>query len=1486
MSNVELSVFQLEANRNYETEIYGVPKGSTIRFTLGPSLYGHDVSLFINNPPKDDVPFVRTSYRRLDWDFHSAKYADEGNAFVDCKFSSSGTFRFYISLDDSKEESSSGYILVNPRLTLQGNPLPLDGIQCQTVLSKCLGPFEDWEKRIAVSAAAGYNMVHFTPLQALGGSNSAYSLRDHMALNEAFRSHDLTPTFEDVKRFTRLMETDFKLLSLTDIVLNHTSNETPWLREHPECSFNALNSPHLRPAMLLDQEIYLLSMRAMRGETQSVGIPTHITQEWHVQAVENQLRHVIVPGLRLHEFYIADIDGLVKKFEECPQAAATSNSHTVSMFQTYTRFGAKCDITEARRTFRNSADFRSFLEMFNSKELRRSQDHLNNAVENVVKGLRYSKVEPWGPKEHEITKNSPLIVRYFLPNNDSLSDEISAAEMEACFQNEKGAYIMAHNGWVMGDNPLRNFALEGSMVYLRRELIAWGDCCKLRYGESPADCPFLWDYMKNYVQSSAEIFHGLRLDNCHSTPIHVAEYLLDAARSVRNDLYVIAELFTSSEAVDHIFVNRLGINSLIREALQASDSDDLGRLVHRYGGIPVGSFFHPQGFAPLMPSVAHAILLDMTHDNPSPYEIRSIYDFLPSAALVSMAACATGSSRGYDELVPHHIHVVHEDRPFQSLDEAKDRGIMEAKKILNDLHHQLGLEGFTEVYVDRLDADTVSVTRRCSLTDESVILVARTSFRNPRDPKEIAHLKPLQVAGQIRSVIIDARLVKKWSINNGFARNSTVINGIEEFECAVKSNIPLSECSTVRVEEFDEGDRCEIHFVDLTPGSVVAFRVGVGRSARSFMENARTLLKPFGYFGGVPQVPQSIRACIDRLDLDDLNRILFRSDQEEKSDGLGFGAYNLNNVGPMNYCGLQGVMTHLMHIRPRNDLGHPLCSNIREGDWLIDYMVNRLRPHKSCNEFASLLEEMLRPVKNIPHYLKPCYFDAVVTALYNQLLEAIWRKMSSFVSRGSNFVRQISLASVILTGFVCDSPLPPLSSELDPPAPLKLDIHSSDISEECPTLAAGLPHFSTGYMRNWGRDTFISLRGLLLLTGRFSEARSIILGFAGTLRHGLIPNLLDRGTNSRYNCRDAVWFWLECIKQYAQIVPQGELILRDPVSRLYPQDDSEALPVDSVVMPLYDVIQEALQKHWSGTSFRERNAGTRIDSQMKDPGFNVSFGVDHTTGFVFGGNEFNCGTWMDKMGSVPGKNQGIPASPRDGSAVELVGLCKSVISWLHEKHAEGIYPYASVELEGSETTFAEWSTRIQTHFESCFFVPEEGAGAFDQRPDLINRRGIYKDTFGSRQPWADYQFRPNFTIAMVVAPELFDVQHARGALSLADRVLRGPLGMRTLDPRDMTYNGNYNNSDSDAGFNYHRGPEWLWPTGYFLRAKLSFATDPQAARSEIRRCLQPHLGALENSPWRGLPELTNQDGAECHHSCPIQAWSHSCLLEVMHQLHD
>ncbi|KHJ84933.1 hypothetical protein OESDEN_15347 [Oesophagostomum dentatum] len=101
--------------------------------------------------------------------------------------------------------------------------------------------------------------------------------------------------------------------------------------------------------------------------------------------------------------------------------------------------------------------------------------------------------------------------------------------------------------------------------------------------------------------------------------------------------------------------------------------------------------------APAM--VAHGLFFDQSHDNPTPIKKRSVYDMLPTAAMVSMASCAVGSTRGYDELVRHAIHVVHEKRPYAEwgTETKYHTGLVEARRILNDLHLVLAKAHYTEV---------------------------------------------------------------------------------------------------------------------------------------------------------------------------------------------------------------------------------------------------------------------------------------------------------------------------------------------------------------------------------------------------------------------------------------------------------------------------------------------------------------------------------------------------------------------------------------------------------------------------------------------------------------------------------------------------------------------------------------------------------------------------------------------------------------------
>jgi predicted glycogen debranching enzyme len=71
------------------------------------------------------------------------------------------------------------------------------------------------------------------------------------------------------------------------------------------------------------------------------------------------------------------------------------------------------------------------------------------------------------------------------------------------------------------------------------------------------------------------------------------------------------------------------------------------------------------------------------------------------------------------------------------------------------------------------------------------------------------------------------------------------------------------------------------------------------------------------------------------------------------------------------------------------------------------------------------------------------------------------------------------------------------------------------------TVMAGYPWFGC-----WGRDTFISLRGLCLATGRRDVAKSILHAWARAIDRGMLPNRFgDRDGAAEYNSVDsALWF--------------------------------------------------------------------------------------------------------------------------------------------------------------------------------------------------------------------------------------------------------------------------------------------------------------------------------------------------------------------------
>jgi len=98
-------------------------------------------------------------------------------------------------------------------------------------------------------------------------------------------------------------------------------------------------------------------------------------------------------------------------------------------------------------------------------------------------------------------------------------------------------------------------------------------------------------------------------------------------------------------------------------------------------------------------SLPHALFYDLTHDNESPLDKRSAEDSLSTGALVAFSCSAIGSVKGFDDLHPKLLNLVHEQRIYDVTELGGQSGIAKVKRVLNSLHREMMVEGFEEGHV-------------------------------------------------------------------------------------------------------------------------------------------------------------------------------------------------------------------------------------------------------------------------------------------------------------------------------------------------------------------------------------------------------------------------------------------------------------------------------------------------------------------------------------------------------------------------------------------------------------------------------------------------------------------------------------------------------------------------------------------------------------------------------------------------------------------
>ena len=94
-----------------------------------------------------------------------------------------------------------------------------------------------------------------------------------------------------------------QLMSLSDLVYNHTDKDSPWVWQHPECTFNMVNSPHLRPAYIMDRIFEHFSLEVGRGEWESHGIPKCVHTEDHLNVSR---RTTSLVGMKINDVFLLE----------------------------------------------------------------------------------------------------------------------------------------------------------------------------------------------------------------------------------------------------------------------------------------------------------------------------------------------------------------------------------------------------------------------------------------------------------------------------------------------------------------------------------------------------------------------------------------------------------------------------------------------------------------------------------------------------------------------------------------------------------------------------------------------------------------------------------------------------------------------------------------------------------------------------------------------------------------------------------------------------------------------------------------------------------------------------------------------------------------------------------------------------------------------------------------------------------------------------
>jgi predicted glycogen debranching enzyme len=213
---------------------------------------------------------------------------------------------------------------------------------------------------------------------------------------------------------------------------------------------------------------------------------------------------------------------------------------------------------------------------------------------------------------------------------------------------------------------------------------------------------------------------------------------------------------------------------------------------------------------------------------------------------------------------------------------------------------------------------------------------------------------------------------------------------------------------------------------------------------------------------------------------------------------------------------------------------------------------------------------------------------------------------------------------------------------------------------ELRTVFAGYHWFA-----DWGRDTMISLEGLMLCTRRFREARATLQTFAGYVADGLLPNLFPEGERvGLYHTVDATLWYFHALNRYLRATGDTALL-----------------------MDLLPTLESVIEHHVIGTKF--------------------GIHVDPADGLISAGEEGCQLTWMDA------KCDGWVVTPRRGKPVEIQALWYNALrlmqTWTRSAERRDAYE------RGAAKAYESFNSRFWNSRKNCLLDVIDGPEGNDER---------------------------------------------------------------------------------------------------------------------------------------------------------------------------